>query len=71
MPADIAGGNLIITLYLIHFVFSLLAAELRNLKWSVAAITIQSLFLASILATFANIADNPTLYLVESYCPDN
>jgi len=59
----IAGGNLIITLYLIHFGFSLLAAELRNLRWSVLAITLQSLFLASILATFANIAANPSLYL--------
>jgi len=58
----VTGGNLIITLYLIHFGFSLLAAELRNLKWSVAAITIQSLFLASILATFAHIAANPSLY---------
>ncbi len=62
MPEYITGGNLIITLYLIHFVFSLLAAELRNLKLSVVAITIQSLFLASILVTFANIADNPSLY---------
>jgi hydrogenase-4 component E len=62
MPEYVTGGNLIITLYLIHFIFSLLAAELRNLKWSVVAITIQSLFLASILATFANIADNPSLY---------
>jgi len=59
----IAGGNLIITLYLIHFGFSLLAAELRNLRWSVLAITLQSLFLAGILATFANIAANPSLYL--------
>ena len=62
MPEYVTGGNLIITLYLIHFVFSLLAAELRNLKLSVVAITIQSLFLASILVTFANIADNPSLY---------
>jgi len=59
----IAGGNLIITLYLLHFGFSLLAAELRNLRWSVLAITLQSLFLAGILATFANIAANPSLYL--------
>jgi hydrogenase-4 component E len=58
----IAGGNLIITLYLLHFGFSLLAAELRNLRWSVVAITLQSLFLAGILATFAHIAANPTLY---------
>ena len=58
----VTGGNLIVTLYLIHFVFSLLAAELRNLKWAVVAIAIQSLFLASILATFANIAANPSLY---------
>lgn len=63
MAEVIAGGNLIITLYLIHFGFSLLAAELRNLRWSVLAITLQSLFLASILATFANIAANPSLYL--------
>jgi hydrogenase-4 component E len=63
MPEYATGGNLIITLYLIHFVFSLLAAELRNLKLSVVAITIQSLFLAGILATFANIAANPSLYL--------
>ena len=62
MGEVIAGGNLIITLYLIHFGFSLLAAELRNLRWSVVAITLQSLFLASILATFAHIAANPTLY---------
>ncbi len=62
MGEVIAGGNLIITLYLIHFGFSLLAAELRNLRWSVVAITLQSLFLASILATFAYIAANPTLY---------
>jgi hydrogenase-4 component E len=62
MPEYVTGGNLIITLYLIHFVFSLLAAELRNLKLSVVAITIQSLFLASILVAFANIADNPSLY---------
>jgi hydrogenase-4 component E len=62
MPEYATGGNLIITLYLIHFVFSLLAAELRNLKWSVVAIIIQSFFLASILATFANIAANPSLY---------
>jgi hydrogenase-4 component E len=62
MPDNITAGNLIITLYLIHFIFSLLAAELRNLKWSVAAITIQSLFLAGILATFANISANPSLY---------
>jgi len=63
MVEDIgAGGDLIITLYLIHFAFSLLAAELRNLKWSIVAITIQSLFLTSILATFANIAANPSLY---------
>ena len=62
MPEYVTGGNLIITLYLIHFVFSLLAAELRNLKLSVVAITIQSLFLAGILVTFANIADNPSLY---------
>ena len=59
----VIGGDLIIALYLIHFVFSLVAAELRNLKWSVVAITIQSLFLVSILATFANIAANPMLYL--------
>jgi len=45
-----------------HFGLSLLAAELRNLKWSVAAISLQSLFLASILAAFANIAANPSLY---------
>ena len=63
MAEVIAGGNLIITLYLIHFGFSLLAAELRNLRWSVLAITLQSLFLAGILATFANIAANPSLYL--------
>ena len=62
MPEYVTGGNLIITLYLIHFIFSLLAAELRNLKLSVVAITIQSLFLAGILVTFANIADNPSLY---------
>ena len=63
MAEVIAGGNLIITLYLLHFGFSLLAAELRNLRWSVLAITLQSLFLAGILATFANIAANPSLYL--------
>ena len=62
MPVYVTGGNLIITLYLIHFIFSLLAAELRNLKWSVAAITIQSIFLAGILAAFASIAGNPSLY---------
>ena len=62
MPEYVTGGNLIITLYLIHFIFSLLAAELRDLKLSVVAITIQSLFLAGILVTFANIADNPSLY---------
>ncbi len=62
MVENVTGGNLIITLYLMHFGLSLLAAELRNLKWSVAAISLQSLFLASILAAFANIAANPSLY---------
>ena len=63
MIEDLAArGSLIITLYLIHFGFSLAAAELRNLKWSIVAITIQSLFLASILFTYAGIAANPTLY---------
>jgi hydrogenase-4 component E len=59
----ISGSNLIVALYLIHFSFSLLAAELRNLRWSVVAITIQSFFLAIILAAFADIAGNPSLYL--------
>jgi len=62
MITDFANGNLIITLYLLHFVFSLFAAELRNLRLSILAIVIQSLFLATILAAFAVISDNPTLY---------
>lgn len=54
--------DLVITLYLTHFGFSLLAAELRNLKWSVIAIILQSLTLAGILSTFALIAGNPSLH---------
>lgn len=62
MIESLALGDFIVTLYLVHFGFSLLAAELRNLKWSVAAIVIQSLTLASILITFAHIGHNPSLY---------
>lgn len=62
MITDVVNGNLIITLYLLHFVFSLFAAELRNLRLSVIAIIIQSLTLAAILALFATISGNPTLY---------
>ncbi len=58
----ITGSNLIITLFLIHFVASLFAAELRNLRLSVVAICVQSLFLASILFAFAKLGANPTLY---------
>ena len=62
MIENVAVGNFIITLYLIHFGFSLLAAELRNLKWSVAALIVQSFTLACILIAFASIASNPSLY---------
>lgn len=63
MATDLASGNLIVTLYLLHFVFSLFTAELRNLRLSIAALIIQSLTLAGILATYASISGNPTLYL--------
>jgi len=62
MPENLSSENLIITFYFFHFIFSLLAAEVRNLKWSTVAITIQSLFLACILAGVASIAANPSLY---------
>ncbi len=62
MTEDITLGNFVITLYLMHFGLSMLAAELRNLRWSVIAIVFQSLTLAGILFTFANIAANPSLY---------
>ncbi|MBC8520716.1 MAG: NADH-quinone oxidoreductase subunit K, partial [Methanomicrobia archaeon] len=58
----VIGGNLIITLFLIHFVASMFAVELRNLRASVIAIAIQALFLALILFTFAQLGPNPTLY---------
>ena len=53
---------MIITLFLIHFVASMFAVELRNLRASVIAIAMQSLFLALILFTFARLGPNPTLY---------
>jgi len=62
MVESMALGDFIVTLYLVHFGFSLLAAELRNLKWSVTAIVVQSLTLAGILITFASIGSNPSLY---------
>lgn len=62
MAESLALGDFIVTLYLVHFGFSLLAAELRNLKWSVAAIVVQSLTLAGILVAFADIGPNPSLY---------
>jgi hydrogenase-4 component E len=58
----VTDSNLIITLFLIHFVASLFAAELRNLKASVIAIATQSFILTLILFTFAQLGPNPTLY---------
>lgn len=62
MAGDLIYSNWIITLYLIHFGFSMLAAEIRNLKWSAVAIIFQSLTLVGILVAFADIAANPSLY---------
>jgi hydrogenase-4 component E len=58
----VTESNLILTLFLIHFVASMFAAELRNLKASVIAIATQSFFLTLILFTFARLGPNPTLY---------
>lgn len=62
MTTTLVGSNWIVTLILAHFLASIAAAEVRNLRTAVVAITIQSALLASIIASFAYLSHNESLY---------
>jgi hydrogenase-4 component E len=55
-------GDVIITLVVAHLLASVAAAEVRNLKLSNGFLCVQSLLLSAIIAAFAVISQNPTLY---------
>ncbi|NIQ98746.1 MAG: hypothetical protein GTN78_00875, partial [Gemmatimonadales bacterium] len=55
-------SNLIITLMVAHLIASLLAVEVRNLRYSVACLAVQSALLASIFAVFGYLTATPNLY---------
>jgi len=58
----VARSNLIVTLMVAHLIASLLAVEVRNLRYAVACLAVQSILLASIFATFACLTATPDLY---------
>jgi len=55
-------GDVIITLVVAHLLASIATAEVRNLKLSNGFLCVQSLLLSAIIASFAVISQNPTLY---------
>lgn len=55
-------GDLITTLMVCHFIASVGAAEIRNLKTSTVFLMLQSLLLALIIAAFAGRSQNYSLY---------
>ncbi|MDO9026593.1 MAG: NADH-quinone oxidoreductase subunit K [bacterium] len=55
-------GDLITTLMVCHFIASVGAAEIRNLKTSTIFLMLQSLLLALIIAAFAGRSQNYSLY---------
>jgi len=58
----LASSNLIVTLMIAHLIASVLAVEVRNLRYAVACLAVQSALLAAIFATFAYLTSAPTLY---------
>jgi len=58
----IVESNLIVTLMVAHLIASLLAVEVRNLRYAVACLAVQSALLASIFAAFAYLTATPNLY---------
>lgn len=62
MLESLVTSNLIVTLIVAHFIASIAAVEIRNLKLSAWALCIQSLFLCSIFAAFGLMSKNETLY---------
>jgi len=55
-------SNLIVTLMVAHLIASLLAVEVRNLRYAVACLAVQSALLASIFAGFGYLTLTPNLY---------
>jgi hydrogenase-4 component E len=55
-------GDLITTLMVCHFIASVCAAEIRNLKTATGFLLVQSLLLALIIVAFAEKSQNYTLY---------
>jgi hydrogenase-4 component E len=55
-------SDLIITLMLAHLIASLLAVEVRNLRYAVACLVVQSALLAGIFAVFGYLTATPNLY---------
>jgi hydrogenase-4 component E len=55
-------SNLVVTLMIAHLIASLLAVEVRNLRYSVACLAMQSALLASVFGAFAHLTSTPTLY---------
>ncbi|MDI6739211.1 MAG: NADH-quinone oxidoreductase subunit K [Candidatus Edwardsbacteria bacterium] len=55
-------GDLITTLMVCHFIASVCAAEIRNLRTSTVFLTAQSLLLAFIIVAFAEKSQNYSLY---------